>query len=173
MKKRQCAVLSVAGFGLAAVIFSGSVEPMPRLIFNPSPSAPTGFYRVHEVRELRRGDLVLARVPEAYRSFVIERGYLSENVPLIKRIAALSGDHVCYRKGVDFVNGIAVAMPLDKDGMGRPMPIWKGCRSLEFQEFFAVMSDVKSSLDSRYFGPLELFLVIGKLEPVWLLNRSN
>ncbi len=173
MKKKQITILLVAGFGLAAVGISAFVEVIPRVIFNPSPSAPTGFYRVYEVGELRRGDLVLAHVPEPYRSLVVERSYLSKDIPLIKRIAALSGDHVCYRNGADFINEIAVAVPLETDGMGRPMPIWKGCRTLQDHEFFTVMTDVNTSLDSRYFGPLELSLIIGKLEPVWLMDQSN
>jgi len=173
VKKRQITILSVTGLGLVAVGISAFVEVIPKVIFNPSTSAPTGFYRVYEVGELRRGDLVLAHVPEHYRPLVTERNYLSKDIPLIKRVAALSGDYVCYRSGADFINGIAVAVPLETDGMGRPMPTWKGCRTLQNHEFFAVMTDVNTSLDSRYFGPLELSLVIGKLEPVWLMDQSN
>jgi hypothetical protein len=40
------------------------------------------------------------------------------------------------------------------------------------------MSDVEDSLDSRYFGPIDTDLIIGKVSPVWtstvpLLSHSD
>jgi hypothetical protein len=38
---------------------------------------------------------------------------------------------------------------------------------LDQGEVFFAMSDVEDSLDSRYFGPIDTDLIIGKVSPVW------
>ncbi len=163
--------LSLSVVAIAAIGLSALTDRPPRIAYNPSPSAAQGFYLVRQTDALDVGDLVLVQVPDAFESMVVERRYIGPNVLLLKRIVALSGDHVCHRGGAVFVNGRYVASALRSDSAGRPMPIWSDCRRLDNHEFFALMEGVETSLDSRYFGPLDRKLVLGTAEPLWLWKR--
>jgi type IV secretory pathway protease TraF len=47
------------------------------------------------------------------------------------------------------------------------LPHWDGCRTLQADELFLLMAAVPDSFDSRYFGPVSLSAVIGRLVPLW------
>ncbi|MDE2495167.1 MAG: S26 family signal peptidase, partial [Alphaproteobacteria bacterium] len=133
-----------------------------------SASAPIGFYRVLPVRPIRRGDLVLVRTPVSVRALAARRGYLPATVPLVKRIAALSGDTVCALHHVVRIDGQPGANQLIADHLGRPLPRWTGCHTLRPGEVFLLMAGVRDSFDSRYFGPVPTRTIIGRLVPLWL-----
>lgn len=159
---------SLAGAALGSVAVAGAaVGVRPRLVYNPTPSAPIGFYRVVAPADLQLGMLVTVAVPDAFRPLVTQRGYIGPNVPLLKRVVALSGDLVCERQGSVAINGVVRAEALVADGQGRPMPIWEGCRRLAPGELFALGDRSRYSLDSRYFGPLPTSLVRGIARPLW------
>jgi conjugative transfer signal peptidase TraF len=166
MRKRAVPILAAAVSGLALIGFSTFANPAPRLVWNVSASAPIGLYRV-VFGEARRGDLVLARPPQEIAELAVERGYLPLGVPFVKRIAALHGDDVCTFKEAVIVNGQFVARRLERDGAGRLLPCWYGCRELGSDELFLLMDAVPDSLDSRYFGPVSSANVIGRLVPLW------
>ena len=107
------------------------------------------------------------RAPESVAQLAAERGYLPAGVPLIKRIAAIAGDYVCAVGGRVTINGQAGGRQLRADGMGRPLPRWQGCETIEPGALFLFMEDAKTSFDSRYFGPVPDANVIGKLAPLW------
>lgn len=171
MTRGGALVLCLSVSAIAAIGLSMVRDAAPRIAFNPSPSASQGFYVIRQTDALAVGDLVLVRVPEAFESMVVDRRYLDRNVPLLKRVVALSGDHVRHRGGAVFVNGRYVASALRSDSAGRSMPIWRGCRTLDGDELFALMEGVETSLDSRYFGPLERKSVLGTAKPLWLWRR--
>ncbi|EGY02467.1 plasmid transfer protein TraF [Nitrospirillum viridazoti Y2] len=142
-------------------------QPAPRLVWNASASAPIGLYLVQPGRVAVRGDLVLARTPDAVVELAAARGYLPAGVPLVKRVAALSGDVVCGDRAAVSINGVPVAVRLDKDSHGRPLSAWEGCRVLLPGDLFLLMADVPGSFDSRYFGPVQAGTIIGRLVPLW------
>src|SRR3546814_4149287 len=74
--------------------------------------------------------MVIARLPDTVRLFAARRHYLPANVPVVKRVAAASGDEVCAAGARIMVNGRLVARRLDRDGAGRPMPWRSGCATL-------------------------------------------
>jgi len=165
---RRDLLLASTILGVLALALSSLGDSYPRLAYNPTPSAPPGLYSVSLPRDLRVGDMVIVAVPPAYQQLVITRHYLGNGVPLLKRIVALHGDLVCEHEGAVTVDGRPLARALPRDGRGRPMPIWEGCRPLGAGEFFALMHRSPYSLDSRYFGPLPTDLIIGKARPLWL-----
>ena len=69
---------------------------LPRLLYNPSPSAPIGWYRVEPVRPVVRDELVAAFAPPEAAAMAIYRRYLPPDVPLIKTVWAVAGDRVCH-----------------------------------------------------------------------------
>jgi conjugative transfer signal peptidase TraF len=157
-------VLGAVGLGLIAC--AAFADPAPKLVWNASASAPLGLYRVVSAAP-KHGDLVLVRAPESIAHLGAERGYLPLDVPLVKRVVALSGDHVCALDETVIVNGRVVAERLKADRAGRPLPWWSHCRALVGDELFLLMGEVSGSFDSRYFGPVSRANVIGRLVPLW------
>ncbi|MEN2980460.1 S26 family signal peptidase [Tistrella bauzanensis] len=166
-RRRPRAVLALASLGLGLIGLATLARPAPWLVWNASASAPIGFYRVlpgHAVR----GDLVLVHTPASIRKLAAERRYLPSNVPLVKRIVAAGGDVVCAAGDAISINGRVVAERLARDRLGRPLPTWTGCQTLEPDDVFLLMEDVTGSFDSRYFGPVPTAAIIGRLAPLWV-----
>ncbi len=156
-----CAALSVA---LAATL---AAPPRPRLLWNASASAPVGLWRVLPGVPVRRGDMVVARLGQPWRDLAARRHYLPANIPLLKRVAAAPGDRVCAFGPWIFVEGRVIALRRAADRRGRPLPWWRGCRTLDDGAMLLMMDD-PASFDGRYFGPVEQRAVIGKAVPLWL-----
>jgi conjugative transfer signal peptidase TraF len=159
-------VVGLGAAGLGLIAFAAFADPTPQLVWNASASAPLGLYRVVSAPP-KRGDLVLVQAPESVARLAAERGYLPLGVPLVKRVAASSGDDVCAFNEAIIVNGRVVADRLKADRAGRPLPWWSDCRELAADELFLLMNDVSGSFDSRYFGPVSRANVIGRLVPLW------
>ena len=56
---------------------------------------------------------------------------------------------------------------LERDRMGRDLPVWQGCRIIRDGELFLMNWDIRDSLDGRYFGPVLASSVIGRALPLW------
>src|SRR5687768_2463650 len=87
--------------GTTAVAALLCVTPMcvrldARLVYNVSDSVPRGWYRIGTADRLTAGDLVVVRLPASAAEFAASRGYLPVDVPLIKRVAAVHGQFVCF-----------------------------------------------------------------------------
>lgn len=139
----------------------------PRLIWNASASTPVGLYGIARSPRLEVTDLVAVNAPEPLASFLAERGYLPRGVPLMKRIAALSGQQVCRTGAHVTIDGIAMGDALRRDRLGRNLPIWQGCRRIADDEIFLMNSSVVDSLDGRYFGPVSASSIIGRATPLY------
>ncbi|TIT03452.1 MAG: S26 family signal peptidase [Mesorhizobium sp.] len=159
-------VIALATIGLGLLGFAALAKPTPWLVWNASASAPVGLYRV-AAGAPARGDLVLVRTPGFVAYLAAERGYLPRNVALVKRLAALPGEHVCAFNDAIIIGGDIVARRLKIDVKGRSLPWWNGCRALGDNEVFLLGSDKNRSFDSRYFGPVPTQNVIGRLVPLW------
>ena len=112
-------------------------------------------------------ELVAVQPPICSRRFLDLNGYLPIGVPMLKRVLALPGQTVC-RNGVTIaVDGIDVGEAHERDGRGRPLPVWHGCQVIADGDIFVMNWQSADSLDSRYFGPLPASAVIGRAVPVW------
>ncbi len=120
MKIAWKTLLAMTG-GASAVAFTALAQHRPRLIWNASASVPIGLYRVQPVAYPRVSDLVVVRPPEALSWFLAEGGYLPHNVPLLKRIAALSGQQVCRTGAEVTVDGVPFGDALARDRRGRAL----------------------------------------------------
>lgn len=138
-----------------------SVAPTPvSLIYNGSASAPIGFYWINQ-QPISRDEYVLAQVPIRVRNLVENRHYLPPSIPLIKRVAGMESDTICRRDLEVTIDEVTVALARKRDRFGRPLPVWQGCVTLKPNEFFLLQGHPES-FDSRYFGPVDRSLVIGK-----------
>ncbi|CAM5392957.1 S26 family signal peptidase [Alcaligenes phenolicus] len=168
--RQRLLILILMLIGLSALFLPGHVVTgrlsAVRLIYNASDSAPRGFYAVRQ-DVIRQGDWLLTRLPAEAARLAAQRRYLPLNVPLLKRVAALPGDHVCARTGRVYVNDQPIAVALTQDRQGRPLTPWTGCRWLADDEVFMLSTHHAASFDSRYFGPIPRTTALGLAVPLW------
>lgn len=154
--------------GAAALIAPTVLEKTPLYVWNASESVPIGLYRLQSADNLCVTELVAVQPPEPLATFLDLNGYLPAGVPMLKRVLGLPGQTVC-RSGLTLsVNGIVMGEARDRDGRGRPLPKWQGCRVVGEGELFAMNWQSANSLDGRYFGFLPASSVIGRALPVWI-----
>ena len=146
-------------------------DPRPRVIWNASASAPIGLYRIHADDDPSIGMLVAVMPPQPWAHWMAERGYLPEGVPLLKHVAAKTGQRICRIGNMVSVDRQPVAVALDRDSRDRPLPVWQGCRILRPDEFLFMNPSVPDSMDGRYFGPLPAMTVLGRATP--MLTRDT
>lgn len=171
------AVLSACG--LAALAWASVVQPLPRLIYNPSNSVAVGWYRLDPLQHqsglsplrLEVGSVVLTTLPPDAAILATQRGYLPNHIPLLKRVGAVAPQHVCIVAGQVRIDGVPVATTLSADRLGRPLSSWSACRQLQPGELFLLSITNPASFDSRYFGPVSAYTVIGVAHPLWLETR--
>ena len=154
--------LAIVGVGYPVLV------PMPtRLVWNASASAPIGLYSIEPNGPFGLTDLVAVAPAEPLATFLADRGYLPKSVPLMKRILAVPGQTVCRTNLTITVDGAIVGAALERDRIGRDLPVWQGCRRVAAGEVFLMNRRVRDSLDGRYFGLTSTHQIIGRASPVW------
>jgi conjugative transfer signal peptidase TraF len=166
LKRRRLKLLALIGIAAVPVAATAFWKAPTLLAWNASASAPVGLYRVEPSAPVRRGDMVVAWLPQGARLLAASRHYLPANVPLVKRVAAVEGDNVCAIASSIRISGRRVATRQRQDSRGRPMPWWSGCRRLERGEFFLLV-DSRRSFDGRYFGITQAHDLVGRAVLLW------
>lgn len=167
MKADRTLILTLAGIGLLAV---STLPADPRFIWNRTASMPAGLYVIHPQPAYKRGTIV-AYWPSREESDLLEtRGYTGHSWPLIKRVAATSGETVCRDAKRIEINSVLAATAFVSDDAGRPLPVWQGCTSLGPEDVF-LLGDDNRSVDGRYFGVQDARRILGearwvRLEPL-------
>ena len=140
-----------------------------KLVWNASASVPIGLYVVRPINRLSISDLVVAKPPEALARFLTERRYLGRGVPLIKHVAATAGQTVCRIGETITIDGDVITLARQNDRLGRPLPVWRGCQTLDDGAVFLLNRDVPDSMDGRYFGALSRESILGRAVPLWTM----
>ena len=168
MTRRGWTIATASAASLFAVSFTAVAvfDPLPRVIWNASASAPLGLYRIEPDRDPAIGALVAVTPPAPLARWLAERGYLGERVPLLKHVAAKAGQRVCRIGAVVSVDARPVVVALARDGRGRSLPVWQGCRTLRAGELLMLNPDHADSMDGRYFGPISARQVTASIKPV-------
>jgi conjugative transfer signal peptidase TraF len=162
------ATLAVMALGVGAAALPRHDDRPPWLIWNASASVPIGLYAADKIIDVHGGDLVVVRPPEPLARFLADRGYLPRGVPLLKHVAALAGHSVCRIGRSITVDTIEVGEARERDGRGRALPVWQGCRVVGQDEVFLMNLRSADSLDGRYFGPLPAASIVGRAIPLWV-----
>jgi len=162
----RCATIFTT-FVASVLLLSTIGRASPRYIWNASNSVPIGLYRLQPATTLAVTELVAIQPPDLLAAFLDLNGYLPIGVPMLKRVLALPGQTIC-RDGLTIaVDGIDVGQAQERDGRGRPLPVWHGCRLIADGDVFVMNWQSTDSFDGRYFGPLPTSAVIGRAVPVW------
>lgn len=159
--------LAVTFGAAAALVVTLVLEPLPLYIWNASASVPIGLYHLRPAERFHVTELVAVQPPEPLATFLDLNGYLPIGVPMLKRVLALPGQTVCRSGPAISVDDIAMGEARDRDGRGRPLPKWQGCRVVGDGELFLMNWQSDDSLDGRYFGFLPASSVIGRAISVW------
>jgi conjugative transfer signal peptidase TraF len=152
----------------AAALIAPNVMDTPLLyVWNASESVPIGLYRLRPAADLFVTELVAVQPPEPLATFLDLNRYLPARVPMLKRVLALPRQTVCRSGLTVSVDAIEIGEAQERDGRGRPLPKWQGCRVVGEGELFVMNWQSANSLDGRYFGFLPASAVIGRALPVW------
>jgi type IV secretory pathway protease TraF len=96
-------------------------RPTPWLVWNNSESVPVGLYQVHRADKLVINDLVLVIPPEPIATFLADRGYLQQGLPLLKHIRAVANQTVCRVGDQITIDGADAGRAQERDYRGRPL----------------------------------------------------
>lgn len=152
---------------VAATLATLTVPVSRTAVWNITASVPTGLYLIRGKQSIHVGERVAIQPTPELRKLLAERGYLPVGVPLLKRVAAVSGQRVCrFAHGVT-IDGKFVGVARSFDRRGRPLPAWFGCRHIAKGELFLMNPAAPDSFDGRYFGVLSTHSAIGRATPVW------
>lgn len=99
----------------------------------------------YEFVEPKRGDIVVIELADS-------------EVPLIKRVIAVAGETVEIRSGVVFVNGVQVVEPYVTNMTQQNY----GPVTVSAEHIFVLGDNRAVSRDSRSFGTVDVYRVIGK-----------
>jgi conjugative transfer signal peptidase TraF len=144
----------------------------PALMWNATASIPIGLYRLAPSEGLAVGDVVVFDPPIEIAMLLDRRGWLPFGVPLVKPVAAVSGQLICRQGEKVDIDGAVTVRARQRDAHGAPLPTWSGCHRLAADEVF-VISQARGSFDGRYLGPTPRQAVKAVARPVWLPQQSE
>ena len=144
-------------FTVMGVAAAAIVPTSLKLVWNVSASAPIGLYRIEPAVHLDVPDLVAVMPPEPLDDFMVERGYIGRDVPILKRVLGLPGQRICRIGRTITVDGIAMGEARDRDRLDRPLPVWSGCRTVADDELFLHIPDVILEAEDALAIPLFLW----------------
>ncbi|NMN06465.1 MULTISPECIES: S26 family signal peptidase [unclassified Novosphingobium] len=158
---------------VAALVVPVVLPARPRLVWNASPSVPTGLYWISPPTRLVPGQRLVVRMSPPWARLMAQRGYLPAGVPLLKPLAAATGTRVCRIGQTITIAGHVVAEARARDRVGRALPVWSGCFRLAPDQLFLLAPARADSVDSRYFGAVSRRAVLGVAHPVWTDERGS
>jgi type IV secretory pathway protease TraF len=158
------AVMVLALPAIVGLVVTPLVQPMPRLIWNASASVPIGWYFVAH-RQPKIGEIAVIKPADWVQIYASSRGYLPQDVWLLKPVFAVHPSIICRFGSHVFVDGKQVARAKSVDKMHRVLPVWKGCIALSQTQYFA-LGHHRDSFDSRYIGSVEQRQVVGTAFPL-------
>jgi conjugative transfer signal peptidase TraF len=168
MKKIARSIVIVA-LGLLPVIGLASARAAlgrPALLYNPSPSEPTGLYRLSESSPAP-GRIIAFKVPDAGRVYANAHLGSIARTAILKEIAAGQGALVCELDGTVSIDGRVRGSVAATDRQGVSLPHWSGCQRLQKGQYFVLSNRIPNSFDSRYYGPVSEADLVGVYQALW------
>jgi conjugative transfer signal peptidase TraF len=156
--------LIIALFVIASIII------MRKITINITSSMPLGLY-IKQSGDIKRGDIVLVCLSEAYKTIGLQRHYVIKGnkcdgmTPLIKKVIAIPGDKVTLTDEYIKVNEQKYFyLTYYYDSKKRALNVYP--RGEYNQGYWLIGANDKHSWDSRYFGPVKKWQILFKLNRV-------
>jgi conjugative transfer signal peptidase TraF len=170
---RRCVAATCIGFAALILLSALGVR------FNRSDSVPIGLWHEEALPDELAPGMVVAVCPPAAPIFEMAkaRHYLSGGwcasklEVMFKPVAAVPGDVVeVDSRGVSVNGGLLLrSAPLAQDAAGRPLTaVPAGIYRVPPGYVWMISSYSPRSFDSRYFGPLPVAQLRGRVLPLWL-----
>ena len=138
-----------------------------QIYLNVTDSVPVGLYLLSTNEGFEKNDLLLLRRPHDLESLAQNRPWLRTRTVFLKRLQGRAGDRFCATEQTFTLAERTVPVAAN-DRDGEPLPhLPSGCQEVP-EGAFIVLGDNQSSFDSRYFGPVDESLVIGKAIPIFV-----
>jgi conjugative transfer signal peptidase TraF len=173
IKRKRIVIIVYMLFVFTTMYFLGYRERSRTYRVNLSPSVPTGIWKIsgsEESGDVKNRYVVVRASDHPGYLLAVERGYLHDLTPLLKRVVATEGDLVSYDEGerAVTVNGEYVPMTeiLSRDTEGRELPRASFPTVLKKGEAWLSSENIRG-YDSRYFGPVSTDL-LQKATSVWI-----
>jgi conjugative transfer signal peptidase TraF len=173
MTRPAILVVTAMALGLFGICAPAVIPTAPRLIWNATASTPVGLYALRPAGRLRVTELVAVQPPAPVARYLAAGGFLPIGALLLKHIAALPEQTVCRTGDVITVDGVTAGDAHDRDHLGRPLPRWRGCRTLQPDQVFLMNPAVPDSLDGRYFGPFPATSIVARAVPIWTAEADD
>ncbi|AZS19206.1 S26 family signal peptidase [Caulobacter sp. FWC26] len=157
--------LLLAAAAPALLALGGLLVDAPLLLFNTSSSEPVGLYR-RVAAAPAPGALIAFRPVGAAKAYLLGAQPGRARGSILKGVAAGEGALACAGSTLS-VDGRALGPIATRDGAGRPLPRWRGCRRLARGEFIVFSDRIPNSFDSRYYGPIQATQILGVYAPLW------
>lgn len=162
------------GIGLLVLVLCYFMAP--HFVWNRTPSFPTGLYRLQDVSQYHRGDLVYFSPPRETLNLAHTRNYIPQAGLFMKEIGAFPGDEYCVVEASGSlprltVNGEDCGAVHTYDTHGRPLNPISDCHTVPPGHFLPLAS-YDRSYDGRYYGPVEFSRIQGLLLPLPFFTRS-
>jgi conjugative transfer signal peptidase TraF len=149
---------------ISAVVIAGCCILATRLTINVTASMPRGLYWLRPGAPVRRHTVVSLEVPANARALA-DRISMPATMRLLKTVVALPGDRVCIDDHRYVVGGELLSIIASRDQAGRPLVPFPFCGTVP-PGFGFVAARGESSLDSRYFGPVAITVLMPAV-PLW------
>ena len=166
--KKMIKVLLFLAFVLLLYEIGKCMQLHKIFYINTTASEPIGIYLVKE-GEIRKGDLVVFKVPENAESIIYGRKFLQPPALLLKEVYALPGERYKITDIYIYVNGCQVGRVYEKDSRGMLLPKLRGDFTVREDHFLTLATYKETSLDSRYFGDIAKELIVAKVIPLLTL----
>ena len=162
------AILAVMALGVGATALPQLDDRPPWLVWNASASVPIGLYAVARITGVHAGDLVVVRPPEPACPVPCRRRLSAARRAVAETRGGVAGQTVCRIGRSVTVDAIEMGEARERDGRGRALPVWQGCRVIAKGDVFLMNPRSANSLDGRYFGPLPAASIVGRAIPLWV-----
>ena len=128
------------------------------MTYQYSASMPIGLSVVVPVHHIQRHDIVIFRLTPAIRNGLLRQGWQSPPTILMKTVMAIPGDVVCKRDQAIWVNHQCIAPVIHQHFVDQPF-----CQVLPANYYLLMSTHHKNSFDSRYFGPVSIKQILGRV----------
>lgn len=157
---------------VAFLIFMGILKKEGKnYTINKTRSLPRGIYKLYPPVDLHKGDIIVFEIPKS-AELMFKRGYVSNIDSLMKKLAALPGDHIEIINQELYINGNNWGKIYEKDKLYRPLPNLKEKDLIPGEKEVLALSDINNSFDGRYFGPILISSIKYKAKPVFIFKEK-